>query len=95
MWCVFIRCRCSADLLLVVAAVDDIIHITFISLNWATAVRVCVGFALGLQSFASALVHRALSAWLSPAHISRLYVGFFPRSSVHMCVLSVMLCEVK
>lgn len=31
--CVFIRCRCSADLLLVVAVVDDITHIAFISLN--------------------------------------------------------------
>lgn len=57
-------------------------------------VCVCGGFALGLQSFASALVHRALSAWPSPAHVSRLYVFFFFPASPCMCVCCLW-CYVK
>lgn len=58
-------------------------------------VCVCGGFALGLQSFASALVHHPLSAWPSPAHVSRLYVFFFPLLRACVCVVcDAMLSEV-
>lgn len=97
--CVFIRCRCSADLLLVVAVVDDITHIAFISLNWATAVRarVCVcGFRIGFAKLCLGIGSSCSECMaISRTHFPPLCVCFFPRSSVHMCVLSVMLCEVK
>lgn len=95
----FIRCRCSADLLLVVAVVDDITHIAFISLNWATAVCVCVcvcGFHIGFAKLCLGIGSSCSECMaISRTHFPPLCVVFFFFPSVHMCVLSVMLCEVK